>query len=204
MISASQALERLRAGNDRYVSDNGTLDRSHGSELREGLAQGQEPFAVVLGCSDSRVPPEMVFDQGPGGLFIVRVVGNVVTPGALGSIEFAVERLGARLVVVLGHTGCGAVQATLEALARPSPTVSPNLAALVDRVRPAVEPLLAAPGETSHETLVARAVRANIGRSVERIAQESPVLEPLILAGEVTVIGAEYSLLTGCVDFLTA
>ena len=142
MISAQEALARLREGNRRFVSE----IRSHGTltsqTRRRELAGGQEPFAIILGCSDSRVPAEIIFDQGLGDLFVIRVAGNIVAPSQVGSVEFAAERFGTRLVVVLGHSNCGVILATLEELGRPSQDQSRNLRSIVDRVRPSVEPLL--------------------------------------------------------------
>ena len=142
MISAREALERLREGNRRFASDtpNDTLATE---SRRRALAAGQEPFAIILGCSDSRVPAEIVFDQGLGDLFVIRVAGNIVAPSQIGSVEFAAERFGTRLVVVLGHSQCGAILATLEELQRPTENQSRNLRSIVDRIRPSVEALLA-------------------------------------------------------------
>src|ERR1700685_374508 len=142
MISAQDALERLRAGNARFASDDGTRDAITDQTRRQSLVAAQEPFAIVLGCSDSRVPAEIVFDQGLGDLFVIRVAGNIVAPSQIASVEFAAERFGTRLVVVLGHSRCGAILATLEQLGRGSERKSQNLYAIVDRIRPAVEPLL--------------------------------------------------------------
>src|SRR5581483_1481045 len=136
MLTASEALERLREGNRRFVRGWHTSDATP-ARLAE-LATGQEPFAVILGCSDSRVPVEIVFDQGLGDLFVIRIAGNVVAPSGIGSVEFAAARFGTRLVVVLGHSRCGAVLATLEELRRPSENQSRNLRSIVDRVRPAL------------------------------------------------------------------
>src|ERR1700680_5053104 len=137
MISAQDALERLREGNRRFVSDDRAADALTNAKRRQALAAGQEPFAIVLGCSDSRVPAEIVFDQGLGDLFVIRVAGNIVAPSQIGSVEFAAERSGTRLVVVLGHSRCGAVLATLEELVRPRENQSRNLRSIVDRIRSA-------------------------------------------------------------------
>ena len=144
MISALEALERLREGNHRFASDSRSEGAVTDHMRRTELVDGQEPFAIILGCSDSRVPAEIVFDQGLGDLFVIRVAGNIVAPSQIGSVEFAAELSGARLVVVMGHSMCGAVLATLEELERPQANRSPNLRAIVDRVRLSVEPLLAA------------------------------------------------------------
>jgi carbonic anhydrase len=193
MIEARVALERLRAGNKRFASNRRRSDAFVTAERRTELRDGQEPFAIILGCSDSRVPAEIVFDQGLGDLFVIRVAGNIVAPSQVGSIEFAAERYHTRLVVVLGHTDCGAIIATLEELHRPTESQSPNLRAIVDRVRPAVENLIDAP--------VAEAVRANTRRSVEQLRHGSPILEQLVLHHGVVIVGAEYSLETGIVEF---
>ncbi len=200
MIGAPEALERLQAGNRRFASDaqDGRTfpDRTRRSEL---LA-GQEPFAIILGCSDSRVPVEIVFDQNLGDLFVIRVAGNIVAPSLVGSVEFAAEAFGTRLVVVLGHSGCGAVLATLEELKRPSENRSPNLRSIVDRIRPAVEGVLGTEW-ASPDALVREAVRANIRASVKGLRHGSEVLEGLIQKDGLWVVGAEYSLETGVVDF---
>src|SRR5437867_1388524 len=150
MISAGEALERLREGNHRFVSDVRSRDTLTSQMRRNEVATGQEPFAIILGCSDSRVPAEIVFDQGLGDLFVIRVAGNIVASSQVGSVEFAAARYGTRLVVVLGHTGCGAVQATLEEIQRPTENQSRNLRSIVDRIRPSVQVLLAT--EIKHES----------------------------------------------------
>jgi carbonic anhydrase len=201
MISASEALERLREGNRRFVSDvrhSAALDTQ---TRRSELAEGQEPFAIVLGCSDSRVPAEIVFDRGLGDLFVIRVAGNIVASSQIGSVEFAAERFGTPLVVVMGHSRCGAVLATLDELTRPREKQSRNLRSIVDRIRPSVEGLLATELRHDSEALVRHAVRANIRASANQVRHGSEVLEALIQEGRVLVVGAEYSLETGCVDF---
>lgn len=201
MISASEALARLQEGNHRFVSDaGGGLPRT-GRARRGELVAGQEPFAVVLGCADSRVPVEILFDQGLGDLFVVRVAGNVVAPSQVGSVEYAVEQLGTRLVVVLGHSGCGAVQATLEELERPAASRSPGLLSIVDRIRPAVETLLETDLRRDREALVRHAVRANVRASANQLRHGSRILEERIERDGLLVVGAEYSLATGRVDF---
>lgn len=201
MIAAAEALERLREGNRRFVSAAGRGDAIIDARRRRELASGQEPFAIVLGCSDSRVPAEIVFDQGLGDLFVIRVAGNVVAPSQVGSVEFAAETFGTRLVVVLGHSGCGAVAATLEDLARPLDSRSRNIRSIVDRIRPAVEPLLAAGLADRPEVLAHEAVRANIRASAAHLRHGSQLLEQLIDEQELCVVGAEYSLDSGEVDF---
>lgn len=202
MISALQALERLREGNRRFADNGRSRDAFTGEARRREVATGQEPFAIILGCSDSRVPAEIVFDQGLGDLFVIRVAGNIVAPSQVGSVEFAAERFGTRLVVVLGHSNCGAISATLEELGRPSRDQSRNLWSIVDRIRPSVEPLLATPLRDQPEALIKQAVRANISVSASHLRHGSDVLEQLILNDGLLVVGAEYSLETGIVEFL--
>lgn len=202
MLSAVEALDRLREGNQRFASDTRTSEAVTNRMRRVQVAAGQEPFAIILGCSDSRVPGEIIFDQGLGDLFVIRVAGNVVAPSQIGSVEFAAERFGTRLVVVLGHSTCGAIRATLEELGRPSDARSRNLRSIVDRVRPAIEPLLAAGGgNLPDEELTRLAVRANIRASVNQLRHGSEILEQLIQHDGLRVVGAEYSLETGLVDF---
>ena len=190
MISGLEALGRLREGNRRFAADRAGQG-SVTTARRAEVATGQEPFAIILGCSDSRVPAELVFDQGLGDLFVIRVAGNIVAPSQVGSVEFAAERFHTRLVVVLGHSQCGAVQATLEEMRRPAAGQSRNLKSIVDRIRPAVEGL----------TDVSQAVRANVRASANHLRHGSAVLEQLVLKSGLIVVGAEYSLETGLVDF---
>ena len=201
MISALEALERLREGNRRFVSDVRSGDTLTSQTRRRELAAGQEPFAIILGCSDSRVPAEIVFDQGLGDLFVIRVAGNIVAPSQVGSVEFAAGRFGTRLVVVLGHSKCGAILATVEELGRPSEGQSRNLRSIVDRIRPSVEPLMGTDLGRHPDALVQQAVRANIRVSANHLRHGSEVLEELIRKDGLLVIGAEYSLETGVVDF---
>ena len=201
MISAQEALERLRKGNARFVSDVRSHETLSSQARRNEVAAGQEPFAIILGCSDSRVPAEIVFDQGLGDLFVIRVAGNIVASSQVGSVEFAVARFATRLVIVLGHTQCGAVLATLEELQQPTGSQSRYLRSIVDRVRPSVEALLATELRSDPEVLVQQAVRANIRASVDRLRQGSWVLEDLIEKDELLVVGGEYSLETGIVEF---
>ena len=202
MISAKDALARLQEGNRRFVSNLRDAD-SISARLSPhiDLTKGQEPFAIILGCSDSRVPAEIVFDQGLGDLFVIRVAGNIVAPSQIGSVEFAAERFHTRLVVVLGHSMCGAILATLEELARPRESQSPNLWSIVDRVRPSVENLLETDLRHNHDALVHSAVRANIRASVNQLRHGSSTLESLIQNQGLLVVGAEYSPETGVVDF---
>jgi carbonic anhydrase len=201
MMSARDALERLREGNRRFVSDDRAGDALTNAKRRQALAAGQEPFAIVLGCSDSRVPAEIVFDQGLGDLFVIRVAGNIVAPSQIGSVEFAAERSGTRLVIVLGHSRCGAVLATLEQLGRRSEDQSRNLRSIVDRIRPAVEPLLRTELRRDPDALVREAVRANVRTSADHLRHGSEILEQLIQKDGLQVIGAEYSLDSGIVEF---
>jgi carbonic anhydrase len=199
MISASEALEQLREGNRRFVSG-GPLGHELASETRRHeWIENQKPFAIILGCSDSRVPAEIVFDQGIGDLFVIRVAGNIVAPSQVGSVEFCAEGFGTRLVVVLGHTQCGAIQATIDELRRPSQDRSRNLRSIVDRIRPAVEPLLADGGDL--QTLSRRATRANIRMAADHLRHGSEILEDLIHKRGLVVVGAEYAIETGTVDF---
>jgi len=201
VIPALEALERLRQGNRRFVSGVRSLEVFLSQTRRAELLAGQKPFGVVLGCSDSRVPVEIVFDQGLGDLFVIRVAGNIVAPSHIGSVEFAADRFGTRLVVILGHTGCGAVLATLEELDRPSENRSPNLRSIVDRIRPAVETLLETELRHDPDALARQAVRANIRAAANQLRHGSQMLEELIQREGLLVVGAEYSLETGVVDF---
>jgi carbonic anhydrase len=201
MISAGEALERLRDGNRRFASGVRRSDPVVNQTRREEVAAGQEPFAIILGCSDSRVPAEIVFDQGLGDLFVIRVAGNIVASSQIGSVEFAAERFGTPLVVVLGHSRCGAVLATLEELMRPRENQSRNLRSIVDRIRPSVEALLATELRHDSSALLQHAVRANVRVSANHLRHGSEVLEKLIESKELLVVGAEYSLETGLVDF---
>ena len=201
MVPAREALARLQEGNLRFASNvRGTVAFvSH--TRRVELTAGQEPFAIILGCSDSRVPSEIVFDQGLGDLFVIRVAGNIVAPSQVGSVEFAAARYGTRLVVVLGHSQCGAILATIEELLAPTTNQSRNLSAIVDRVRPSVEGLFATDLKYDSNALVKEAVRANIRASVDHLRHGSEILEQLIREDGVLVVGAEYSLETGVVEF---
>jgi carbonic anhydrase len=201
VIQALQALDRLRDGNRRFAAGETATPSLSSAARRVALVAGQEPFAIILGCSDSRVPAELVFDQGFGDLFVIRVAGNVVAPSQVGSVEFAASRFGTRLVVVMGHSQCGAVTATLEELQGQATSQSKNLRSIVDRVRPSVEPLLAGQHDYDPETLLNEAVRANVRASAEHLRHGSELLERLIEETGLLVVGAEYSLATGFVDF---
>jgi carbonic anhydrase len=201
MIPAPEALQLLRNGNRRFVSNIRSHDSLASEARRTEVAAGQEPFAIILGCSDSRVPAEIVFDQGLGDLFVIRVAGNIVAPSQIGSVEFAAERYGTRLVIVLGHSQCGAILATIDELKGPTINQSRNLHSIVDRVRPAVEPLLLRALPRDPASLVRDAVRANVCISASHLRHGSDILEHLIEKDGLIVVGAEYSLETGVVDF---
>jgi carbonic anhydrase len=199
VIPANEALERLRAGNRRFVSEVRSPDTAVSRSRRLEVAAGQEPFAIILGCSDSRVPSELVFDQGLGDLFVIRVGGNIVAPSQVGSVEFAAERVHTRLVVVMGHTQCGVVTAVVEELERPFHEQSNNQLSIMARIRPSVEGLLSK--NLGHDALVREAVRANVRASVDHLRHGSEILESLIEKDGLLIVGAEYSLETGVVDF---
>jgi carbonic anhydrase len=200
-MTGPEALARLREGNGRFVANVRDPGARLDHDRRRELAEGQAPCAIVLGCSDSRVPAEIVFDQGLGDLFVIRVAGNIVAPSLVGSVEFAAERFATRLVVVLGHSRCGAVLATLDELRRPTHPPSLNLREILDRIRPSVEPLVAAPGAPADEELVRRAVRANVRASADHLRHGSAVLERLVATDGLLVVGAEYDLDSGVVDY---
>src|SRR5438128_5461509 len=200
MMSGYEALMRLQEGNGRFVASLADTAPALSQTRRFALAEGQQPFAIVLGCSDSRVPAELVFGQGFGDLFVIRVAGNIVAPSQVGSVEFAAARFGTRLVIVLGHTECGAITATIEELRQPT-LQSPGLRAIVDRIRPAVEPLLDTPLREQPEALVAHAVRANIRAASDHLRHGSAILERLVERDGLLIVGAEYCLRTGVVDF---
>lgn len=199
MINAKEALTRLKEGNARFASGVKSLDAMMNQAHRADLVAGQAPFAVILGCSDSRVPVEIVFDQGLGDLFVIRVAGNVVASSQIGSVEFAAETFGTRLVVVMGHSNCGAISATLDAIRNPRGDTSRGLLSIVNRVRPAVQELVH--DGDDEDTLKHRAVRANVRVAAQALRSGSAILERLILEDGLLVVGAEYSLETGEVDF---
>src|SRR5437016_2006761 len=201
VMSGQEALARLRAGNHGFVTSihdpAATLTPSRPPQL----PVAQAPFAIVLGCSDSRVPAELVFGQGFGDLFVIRVAGNIVAPSQVGSVEFAAERFETRLAVVLGHTQCGAVAATLEELRQPQGHASPNLRAIVDRIRPAIEPLFGTAVAKDPAALAAEATRANIRASVAHLRHGSALLERRIERDGLLIVGAEYCVEAGTVEF---
>ena len=202
-MTALEALAKLKEGNGRFVVNVRGIESIQSTLRRAELAAVQKPFAVVLGCSDSRVPAELVFDQGLGDLFVIRVAGNIVAPSQLGSIEFAVERFGVSLVVVLGHSKCGAIDATLDVV-RAHPKASASLSSIVERIRPALEPLVDSNPNASRESLISAAVHANVLASVSHVRHGTAVIEDLVLANKLTVVGAEYDLETGKVAFIDA
>lgn len=201
MITAQEALERLKLGNSEFVAGKPAKDTHLSLVERATLAKEQNPFAIILGCSDSRVPAEIVFNQGLGDLFVIRVAGNIVAPSQVGSVEFAAERYSTPLVVVLGHSHCGAIAATIEALHQPNNKPSSNLMSIVNRVRPSVEILMHTDLRHDLDKLCKYAVRANVQASVNQLRHGSAVLEQLIAKGQLRVVGAEYSLETGEVEF---
>ena len=203
MISAQEVLARLQDGNGRFVAGLQS-EESRPNHLRRAMtAERQSPFAIILGCSDSRVPAEIVFDQGLGDLYVIRVAGNIVAPSQIGSVEFAATNFGTPLVVVLGHTQCGAILATLEYLKQGSPQEhSENSRSIVECIRPAVENLLEENGADDLIALSGSAMRANVEASVDQLKHGSNILEQLINKEELQIVGAEYSLETGAVEFL--
>ena len=201
MITAKEALQKLQDGNQRFVSGVRSIDTLVKQMQRTDLVEKQSPFTIILGCSDARVPAEIIFDQGLGDLFVIRVAGNIVAPSQIGSIEFAAEQFGTPLVVVLGHSRCGAVMATLDDLENPSQGQSTNLLSIVSRIRPTIEPLFETELRNNPEQLLESAIRANILASTNQLRHGSPLLEQLIQQDAITIVGAEYSLETGKVDF---
>lgn len=202
MMTANEAMQRLKEGNQRFVTGVRSVDTIVKQMQRADFVEGQAPFAVILGCSDSRVPAEIVFDQGLGDLFVIRVAGNIVAPSQVGSVEFAVEQFGTPLVVVLGHTMCGAVRATIDELEKPSTETSFNLLSIVNRIRPTVEPLFQTELRNDPQKLMAVSIRANILAAVNHLRHGSQILEQLVNRGQLEIVGAEYSLETGEVLFI--
>lgn len=201
MLLATQALSRLREGNRRFIANVRGIDALLSQQRRADLVAGQNPFAIFLGCSDSRAPAEILFDQGLGDLFVIRIAGNIVAPSGIASIEFAAQRFGIPLVVLMGHTGCGAIEATLESISRPNDESLRNLKSIVDRVRPAIEPLMATDLVRDPVALRRQCVRANVLAGANHLRHGSPVLERLVLDQQLAVVGAVYDLESGIVDF---
>lgn len=202
--TGEEALAMLKEGNQRYVAS--LTDPDPSMQQRPELITNQDPVAIILGCSDARVPVEIVFDQGLGDLFVIRVAGNVVAPSQIGSVEFAAEKFGTQLVVVLGHSHCGAVTACVETLINPEKYYSPNLQSIVDRIRPSVynlHELATATGQdVDADELINRSIRANARMSVSQLKHGSRILEDLVSSGQLLIVGAEYDLDTGIVRFL--
>jgi carbonic anhydrase len=200
LVGAAEALKRLRDGNARFVDNDRCIDTYLSHTKFDEHLEGQAPFAIVLGCSDSRVPVEIIFDVGLGDLFVVRVAGNIVAPSLIGSIELAAEQFGARLVVVMGHTGCGAVDATLAAVENDDPGTSEHVYSIVESVRPAVVRAMAAI-DGKRDTVLEAAIRGNVRASVDALHRGSTTLKRLMKDENLMIVGAEYSLETGEVDF---
>ena len=202
MLRPQEAIQRLLEGNKRYVSDNCQGSALTNHARRSEVASGQAPFAIVLSCADSRVPVEMIFDQGLGDLFVVRVAGNIATPTQIGSIEFAATAFGTPLIIVMGHSRCGAIAQTLAAIEDPSAELSPNLQSLAEEVAPTIRDLISTPAAEDRDTLIAECVRANVRHSITQLSGRSQVLRQLVDSNQLTIVGAEYSLDTGTVEFL--
>ena len=200
-MNPRDALQRLREGNRRFAASLQAAEPLFSKTGRDELAADQEPFAIILGCSDSRVPAEIIFDQGLGDLFVIRVAGNIVAPSQVGSVEFAVSRFGTRLVVVLGHSRCGAILATIDELTRGSDNTSRNIRSIVDRVKPSVESIMSTELRNDTDALVKAAIRANVRASADHLRHGSEIIEKSIEDDGLLVVGAEYSLETGTVDF---
>jgi len=201
VVTAPDALARLRQGNSRFVANVRSIDALASSSRRIDPLVQQTPFAIILGCSDSRAPAETVFDQGMGDLFVIRVAGNIVAPSQIGSVEFAAERYGTQLVVVMGHSHCGAIAATVEAMQDSQQLKSHNQLSITDRIAPVVAPLVHLEIAKDRAALLRLATRANVSASANHLRHGSRVLEELILHRDLLVVGAEYDLETGHVDF---
>ena len=202
--TAEQALEMLKQGNARFVEN---VQNPQSTLLASNaLTHVHEPFAIILACSDARVPAEIVFDQGLGDLFVIRVAGNVVAPSQIGSVEFAAEKFGTKLVVVLGHSHCGAVTACVETLINPDQQFSPNLRSIVDRIRPSVynlhEIYTANGQDIDAQELINRGIKANVRMSVTQLKHGSRILEDAVNNGSLIIVGAVYDLDTGKVTFI--
>ena len=201
MISGLEALHLLREGNRRFVTEVRNSDSLTSQTRRREVATGQEPFAIILGCSDSRVPAEIVFDQGLGDLFVIRVAGNIVAPSGVGSAEFAAATFGTRLVVVMGHSSCGAVTATLDVLRGEGTVASTNIRDIVDRIRPSAQTVLEAGKDRSRELQLSDAIRANVRHAVDHLRHGSRILEEMVTDGQLVIVGSTYDIATGHVDF---
>jgi carbonic anhydrase len=200
IITAPKALARLRQGNKRFVKNRSSGISSVHRDARKLMLKPRGPFAIILSCSDSRAPSEILFDQGLGDLFIIRVAGNIVAPSLIGSVEFAAATMDARLVVVMGHTKCGAIQATYDAIEGKKP-ITENIHDIVDRIQPQIYRLVAKKGANKREEILREAVRANVLASVDRLRHGSRFLEDMVRDSELMIVGAEYDIDTGVVDF---
>jgi len=200
-MTAAEALQKLKQGNARFLSNVRGAEPILSQVRRADFVHGQNPFAVILGCSDSRVPAEIIFDQGLGDLFVIRVAGNVVAPSQIGSVEFAVERFATPLVVVIGHSSCGGVGATLDVLQGRAPPGSRGLMSIVDRIRPSVEPLLQTDLASHPDALMRASIRANVRASVNQLRHGSEIIERLVAERGLAIVGGVYDLGTGEVDF---
>lgn len=201
---APDAITRLREGNARFVANVRSVDALASLGRRIDPNERQSPVAIILGCADSRAPAEAIFDQGLGELFVIRVAGNIVAPSQIGSVEFAAERFGTQLVVVMGHSHCGAIAATveqIEATAHDGPPASRNLLSITDRIVPAVRPLMGTDLTKDRAALLRAATRANVSASASQLRHGSRLLEDLMLKRGLVVVGCEYDLATGLVDF---
>ena len=201
MNLANEALQRLREGNARYVRDDIAPANFCSQARRDELSDGQAPFAVILGCSDSRAPAELIFDQGLGDLFVVRVAGNVICPETMGSIEFACSKFGTRLIVVMGHTGCGAVAATVDYINDPAMELTASLESIVRDIRPSVEGVVAEGTQLGRKDLIRQAERLNVAHSVDQLTSDSPLLCDLIENEGLQVCGSMYDLASGTVEW---
>jgi carbonic anhydrase len=201
MITADEAIDKLKEGNQRFVSGVRSIDTILKQIKRSDFAKGQKPFAIILGCSDSRVPAEIIFDQGLGDLFVIRVAGNIVAPSQVGSVEFAAEQFGTPLVVVLGHSMCGVVMATIGELECQSEEKSSNVLSIVNRIRPSIEALFETELRKYPDKLLEACIHANILASTNHLMHGSQMLENLVQEGKLKIVGAEYCLETGEVRF---
>lgn len=200
-ITALEALKRLQEGNERFTQDINGNDIETNAAQRTALVEKQEPIAIILGCADARVPAEIVFDQNLGDLFVVRVAGNIAKPTQIGSIEYAVHHLGTRLIVVLGHSSCGAVAATVDSVMSSSQAPSPGLDSLISTITPAVKTVMSNNADIDTESLIAKSVRENVSNSVKALQSNSDILKDVIQNDNLLVVGAEYDLATGTVHF---
>jgi carbonic anhydrase len=201
LVAPIDALRRLVAGNTRYMNDVRSVSALASQLQRVDLVAGQSPFAIILCCSDSRAPAEILFDQGVGDLFVIRVAGNIIAPSGVGSAEFAAAAFGTRLIVVMGHSSCGAVKATLDVLRGQGTVASDNIRDIVDRIRPSAQTVLELGKDRAPEQQLIDAVRANVRHSVDHLRHGSRLLEDMVREGQVAIVGGVYDLSSGCVDF---